>query len=75
MMLSISKDFRILNGVSWRFSCEDMSDSPDIGGPTCPNCGSDNVQRIEGGAVGIYRCLGCNEEFDADDDSDHAKDD
>ncbi len=57
------------------FLAKKMSDSSDTGGPTCPNCGSDNVQRIEGGAVGIYRCLGCNEEFDADDDSDHAKDD
>lgn len=50
-----------------------MNDTHDIGGPSCPNCGSDDAQRIEGGAVGMYRCLACHEEFDADDDSDHAK--
>lgn len=50
-----------------------MSDSNEIGGLSCPHCGSDDVQRIEGGAVGMYRCPACNEEFDADDDHDHAK--
>lgn len=49
-----------------------MSDSTEIGGLSCPHCGSDDVQRIEGGAVGVYRCLACNEEFDPDDDHDHA---
>lgn len=53
-----------------------MSDSPDIiDSPSCPDCGSNDVERIEGGAAGIYRCLNCDTEFDADDDSDHAKSD
>ena len=43
-----------------------------VGEPSCPSCGSNTVERIEGGAVGMYRCINCEEEFDADDDSDHA---
>ena len=50
-----------------------MNNTPEIGGPSCPACDSDNVERIEGGAVGMYRCVNCDEEFDADDDSDHAQ--
>ena len=49
-----------------------VNDTIDIGEPSCPSCGSNTVERIEGGAVGLYRCTNCNEEFDADDDSDHA---
>lgn len=50
-----------------------MNNTPDIGGPSCPTCDSDDVERIEGGAVGMYRCVSCGEDFDADDDSDHAQ--
>ncbi|EMA36578.1 hypothetical protein C447_15011 [Halococcus hamelinensis 100A6] len=53
---------------------DSMNDTHGIGEtPSCPSCGSGDVERIEGGAAGIYRCTNCDEEFDADDDDDHAK--
>lgn len=52
-----------------------MNDTRNIGEPPCPNCGSGDVERIEGGTVGMYRCLIYNEEFNADDDSDRAESD
>ena len=52
-----------------------MNDTHGIGEtPSCPACGSGEVERIEGGAAGIYRCTNCDGEFDADDDDDHAAD-
>lgn len=51
-----------------------MNDTQGIGDtPPCSACGSGDVERIEGGAAGIYQCLDCGTEFDADDDSDHAE--